>query len=198
LITPIDFKTLSKKYPTPFAVQKYLRKIPYNKEKDVETQRSADAAVRKGSMHCLEAVFVAAAILEHAAYPPLILSLESKDNLDHVVFIFKEKSRWGAVGKSRMEGLHGRKPVFRSVRDLAWSYFDPFIDETGRLSGYAVTNLDKLRGDWRCSSRNVWTLVNDLINMPHKKLRSSEKRYKKFYHYYKATGFSGVPKPTWW
>jgi hypothetical protein len=193
-----DFKTLARRYPTPFHVQKFLRKFPYNRELQGETQRSARGALAHKSMHCLEAALVAAAICENLGYPPLVLSLESKDNLDHVVFIFREKSRWGAIAKSRMPGLHGRKPVFRSIRDLVWSYFDPFIDETGRITGYGVTHLDKLKGDWRHSSKNVWSIVQGLIDLKHKKLKSSDFRYKKFYWYFKETGQSGIPQKTWW
>ena len=193
-----DFIALSRKYKTPSQVQKLIRTFPYNKEEERETQRSALSALQAGSMHCLESVLVAAAILENRGYPPLILSLESVDNLDHVIFIFKENSGWGSVGKSRMEGLHGRSPVFRSVRDLAWSYFDPFIDETGRLKAYGVANLDELRGAWRDSGKNLWCLVDDLIHLRHKKMMSSEMRYQRFYNYFKRTGNSGIRQSFWW
>src|ERR1700677_1099719 len=109
------FKRLSARHSTPKQVQKFIRKFPYNNEKGRETQRSALLGLKAGTLHCLEATMVAAAILEHQGYPPLVLSLESKDELDHVVFIFKTRGRWGAVGKSRFEGLHGRQPKFRTI-----------------------------------------------------------------------------------
>jgi hypothetical protein len=192
------FKDLNRRYKTPKQVQDFLRRFPYNSEKGKETQRSALRAYESGTLHCLEAALLAAAILEESGHPPLVLSLESVDELDHVVFIFKSGTGWGAVGKSRLEGLHGRRPVFRSVRDLAWSYFDPFIDKTGRLTGYGVCNLDEIGADWRASKRNVWKVVHHLVKLPHQRIRSSLARYKKGLRHYRQTGESGWRQPTWW
>ena len=112
--------------------------------------------------------------------------MESTDDLDHVVFIFRRNGRWGAVAKSRDPGLHGRKPVFRSIRDLVWSFFDPYIDLTGRINGYGVLDLRTLRNvDWRRNERNVWALQRALIEMPHKSLRSSDARYKWWHRRYR-------------
>ena len=56
------------------------------------------------------------------------MGLESVDMLDHVIFVYRHRGKWGSVARSRDPGLHGRKPVFRSPRALAESYFDPYID----------------------------------------------------------------------
>src|SRR5207253_755946 len=82
---------------------------------------------------------------------------------DHVVFLFRAKSKFGSVARSRDPGLHGRKPVFRSVRDLVFSYVDPYVDRTGRINGYGVLDLRTLRADWRLSPRNVWAVEQALI-----------------------------------
>ena len=80
-------------------------------------------------------------MLEQHGYPPLVMSLESADLLDHVIFVYRQGGRWGSVARSRDPGLHGRKPVFRSARALALSYFDAYVDDTGPLTGFAVVNL---------------------------------------------------------
>ena len=68
------------------------------------------------------------------------------------------------MARSRDPGLHGRKPVFRSPRALAESYFDPYIDYTGCVTGYAVTHLRVMGSyDWRFSRRNVWAVENMLL-----------------------------------
>ena len=79
------------------------------------------------------------------------MSLESQDWLDHVIFVYRHKTGWGSVARSRDPGLHGRKPRFRSPRALARSYYDGYVDNTGRLKGFGVANLaDALPGyDWR-------------------------------------------------
>ena len=104
----------------------------------------------------MEAALAAAVILEYRGYPPLVLSLESVDCLDHVLFVYRRGPLWGSIARSRDPGLHGRRPVFRTARDLALSYVDPYIDLTGRIVGYAVVDLRVLgRYDWRSSTRNI-------------------------------------------
>ena len=164
---------------TPLQVQRYLSSLPYNQEKK-ETLRTLRGVVRHATAHCLEAALGAATILEQHGYPPLMLSLESVDDLDHVLFLFRKKGRYGAVGRSREFGLHGRKPVFRSVRDLVMSYIDTYVDGSGRINGYGVGNLnDLVKCDWRLSRRQVWEVEKALIVMPHKKLKTSDRRYKR-------------------
>ena len=165
---------------TPFKVQRFFSALPYNWEKEGGTVRSFREVVKRGRAHCLEAAVSAAVILEQHGYPPLLLDLESQDLLDHVIFVFKENGNWGAVARSRDRGLHGRKPVYRSLRELALSYFDPFVDFTGRLKGYGVTNLYDLgKYDWRFSPRKMTKIENHLREMPHKPIRSSDARYEK-------------------
>ncbi|HEX8354676.1 MAG TPA: hypothetical protein VF611_17345 [Pyrinomonadaceae bacterium] len=165
---------------TPARVQRLLSGVRYNREKCGGTLRSFREVLRRGEAHCLEAALTAAVILEQHGYPPLLLSLASQDGLDHVLFVFREGGRWGSVARSRDVGLHGRRPVFRGLRHLAYSYFDPYVDETARLTGYGLASLYELGGyDWRFSRRNVWKVERHLQVIPHKPLPSSESRYRK-------------------
>ena len=98
--------------------------------------------------------------------------------MDHVIFVFRKGGRWGAVARSRDAGLHGRKPVFRSIRDLVWSYFDPYVDFSGRITGYQLVDLRALgKYDWRLALTNIWKVENYLLEIPHRKLQSSNRRY---------------------
>jgi hypothetical protein len=159
-------------------VQAFLRALPYNWERKGETLRTFREVVRQWSAHCLEGALTATAILEQHGYPPLLLDLESQDKLDHVLFLFRRRGRWGTVARSRDVGLHGRKPVFRTLRQLVMSYVDPYVDGSGRITGYGVADLRTLvKGDWRLSTRNVWEVERALIKMPHRKLKTSERRF---------------------
>ena len=161
---------------TPARVQRLLSGLRYNRE---ATQHSFREVLRRGAAHCLEAAMTAAVILEQHGYPPLLLSFESQDKLDHVLFVFQKDGRWGSLARSRDLGLHGRRPVFRSLRHLAYSYFDPYVDETGRITGYGLSNMYELGGyDWRFSKRNVWKVERHLQEIPHKPLDASERRYR--------------------
>lgn len=179
---------IARRLRSPQAVQRFIRSLPYNREHRGETLLSARAVLLRGSAHCLEATFLAAAILEHHGFPPLALSLESQDRLDHVLYAFRWRGRWGAIGRSRDEGLNGRAPVFRSVRELAWSYFDPYVDKTGKLTAYQLVHLDDSGTDWRASKRSVWKAERWLGKVRHKKMHSSRERYRRLLENYFSRG----------
>ncbi|HET7698786.1 MAG TPA: hypothetical protein VFK57_23920 [Vicinamibacterales bacterium] len=161
-------------------MQRYLNALPYNDEPPPggATLRSFRGVVAHGTAHCMEAALAAATILEQHGYPPLILSFESIDELDHVLFVYRRRGRWGAVARSRDPGLHGRRPVFRTARALALSYVEPYIDYHGRITGYTVVDLRDLLGeyDWRLSERNVWKAERVLLEAPHRPINSSDSR----------------------
>lgn len=162
---------------TPHDVQKWVSALDYNYAPD--TVRSFRGVLEHKEAHCLEGALSAAFLLEHHGHPPILLDLESADRLDHVLLLFQENGMWGAVGKSRYPGLKGRKPAFRTIRHLAWSYVDPFVDKTGRLTGFAVYDLRDHEGgpDWRWDTRNVWRIERALIDTPHTPLKASETRH---------------------
>lgn len=140
--------------------------------------RSFRGVVRHRAAHCLEAALAAATILEFHGHPPLLLDLESRDKLDHVVYTFRQGRRWGAVGGSRDEGLWGRQPVFCSLEALARSYYEPYIDLSGRIVAYSLADLRDLGSyDWRFSPRHVWKVERFLIDLPHRRLVTDDRRY---------------------
>ena len=172
---------------TPAAVQDWLNNLPYNQEQKGETLRSFRGVVRTGTVHCLEAALSAAVILEQHRYPPLVLSFESIDLLDHVIFVYRTSSGWGSVARSRDPGLHGRKPVFATPRTLALSYVDEYIDFTGRVKAYGVADLRVLDAyDWRLSDKNVWKVEQMLIDWPHRRIRTSDARMDALRRRYRA------------
>ena len=182
---------------TPLAVQAYLNRLPYNTEPPPgrATLRSFRGVVRHGTAHCLEAALFAATVLEQHGYPPLVISFESIDELDHVIFVYKARvnssrsggpARWGSVGRSRDPGLHGRKPVFASPRALAASYLDTYVDLTGRITAFALVDLNIMGSyDWRLSTKNVWKVEQTLLNIPHQPLTMAEARFRDFRQRYR-------------
>jgi hypothetical protein len=174
---------------TPAQVQRFLNALPYNTEPPPERAklRSFRGVVRHNTAHCLEAALAAAVILEQHGHPPLVLSFESIDDLDHVIFVYRRRGLWGSVGRSRDPGLHGRRPVFRTARDLALSYVEGYIDFTGRITGYAVVDLRILGDyDWRLSEGNVWKVERVLLDHPHRPIRSSDARIERLRARYRA------------
>ena len=167
------------RHRTPRQVQEFLNRLPYNAEtpSHTPTLRSFRGVMIHGTTNCIEAALAAAVILEQHRFPPLLMTLESEDLLDHVLFVYRRGRRWGSVARSRDPGLHGRRAVFLSARDLALSYVDPYVDFTGRIVGYAVVDLRSLGGyNWRLSPRHVWKTERLLQNHPHLRIRSSDRR----------------------
>jgi hypothetical protein len=180
-------RRLIRRLRTPEHVQRFLNRLPYNIERPParDTLRSFREAVRRRTAHCAEAAIFAACILEQHGYPPLIMSFESVDQLDHVIFVYRRRGKWGAVARSRDPGLHGRKAAFGSLRALTASYLDPYIDATGCIEGYAHVDLRRYgKIDWRFSKKNLWAIERALIvlrhkriKMPHARVRNMRARY---------------------
>ena len=101
------------------------------------------------------------------------MSLESIDGLDHVIFVYRSRGRWGSVARSRDPGLHGRRPVFRTLRQLALTYFDALhrqdrMPEGVRRGGSAGAG-SRTTGD--CRTGNVWKVERLLFDIPHRPIR---------------------------
>jgi hypothetical protein len=182
-------RRLIRRLRTPLAVQQYLNRLPYNQEPHGRaTLRSFRGVLRHGSAHCLEAALFAAVVLEAHGYPPLVVSFESIDHLDHVIFVYQQRGRWGSIARSRDPGLHGRLPAFATPRALALSYVDPYVDFTGRVTGYALVDLNAELGDydWRLADTNIWKVERMLLDYPHRRIVTSDVRFKRLRARYRA------------
>ena len=166
----------------------------YNK---ADTLSSAIETLKRGTSHCYEACFLIAAVLEKSGYPPLVMSLESKDGLDHVIYVFQRKDKWGAIAQSRDEGLFGRAPVYKNWEELALSYYDPYIDKTGMLTSYQVAHLDETQSPWRHSKKNVWKAEKYLLEIRHHRLKVPKTRYQRIFKYVQTKGLI-PPQKNWW
>jgi hypothetical protein len=174
--TPAERRLIAR-LRTPAAVQGWLNALPYNTEPRGETLRSFRGVVASGTAHCLEAALAAAVVLEQHRFPPLVLSFESIDLLDHVIFVYRTPTGWGSVARSRDPGLHGRRPVFATPRALALSYHESYIDLTGRIKAYAVVDLRVMGSyDWRLSPSNIWKVEQVLLDWPHRKIATSNRK----------------------
>lgn len=179
-------RRLIRRLTTPLLVQRFLNRLPYNTEEDGETLRTFRGVVRTGRAHCLEAALFAAVVLEQHGFPPLVLSFESVDLLDHVIFVYRTPRGWGSVARSRDPGLHGRRATFATPRALALSYADPYIDFSGEIRGYAVVDLRVLDPyDWRLSDRSVWKVERLLLDWPHRRIRMAADRVRRLRGWYR-------------
>ena len=190
---PGDFtaaeRRVIRRLTTPAKVQAFLNALPYNTEPppDPATLRTFRGVVSTNTAHCLEAALFTAVVMEQNGLPPLVMSLESIDGLDHVLFVYRLRGRWGSVARSRDPGLHGRQPVFRTLRQLALTYVDPYIDKTGCVKAYGAVDLRVLDPyDWRLSDGNVWKVERLLFEIPHRPIRVSRARVSRLRRKYSA------------
>lgn len=193
-LTPREARLVAR-IRTPREAQRWLDGLAYNYERDASSVLSFRGVVRHGHAHCLEGALAAAFLLERMGHPPLLMDLESDDGIDHVVAPFRARGRWGALGMSKYPALRGRAATYRSLRDLAWSYVDPFVDRTGRVKGWGVLDLRDVPR-WREATGNVWDVERRLYAMEHRPLRASDARHRRIkrrYLAWKAEHAEGEP-----
>ena len=164
---------------TPAGVQRSLDDLPYNLS---FTARSPQKVLRDRTASCLEGGIFAAAALRVLGFPPLIFDLEAEQDTDHVIAIFKVRGHWGAVAKSNFTGCRYREPVYRSLRELAMSYFNIYFNLRGErtLRRYSrPVNLARFdRQNWMTTEKPIWFIAEHLCEIPHIPLltRAMEKR----------------------
>jgi hypothetical protein len=120
---------------------------------------------------CLEGGIFAAAALRVLGFPPLIFDLEADQDTDHVVAIFKVRGHWGAVAKSNFTGCRYRDPVYRTLRELALSYFNIYFnlrfERTLRRYSRPVNLARFDRLHWMTSEEPIWFIAEHLCDIPH-------------------------------
>ncbi len=160
-----------KKLNTPAKIQNFLEALPINFEKRGNTCASPLTAVRANQAHCIEGAILAAAALWYHGAKPLLLDLKTaRGDSDHVVALFKERGHWGAVSKTNHAVLRYRDPIYRSVRELAMSYFNEYFLDNGKKtlrSFSAPFNLLGFDDEWLTSPDNLWPIAEGLDNSPH-------------------------------
>ena len=159
---------------TPAGVQRFLDELPYNLS---FTARSPKKVLHDCTASCLEGGIFAAAALRVLGFPPLIFDLEAEQDTDHVVAIFRVHGHWGAVAKSNFTGCRYREPVYRSLRELAMSYFNVYFNLRGErtLRRYSrPVNLARFdRRNWMTTQKPVWFIAEYLCEIPHTPLLRS-------------------------
>jgi len=155
----------------PHGIQQFLDDMPYHL---ADTAWSPRVVLRENTSHCLEGAIFAAAALRANGFPPLLLDFEAEHDTDHVMAIYRMNGHWGAIAKSNFTGCRYREPVYRSLRELAMSYFNLYFnlrrERTMRTFSRPVNlrRFDHLA--WMTTEKPVWFIVNYLFEIHHYKL----------------------------
>lgn len=165
-------ETFLKSLGSPAKIQEYLDSIPFNFEEDGETCMSPRSVMREGKAHCIEGAMLACAALLLSGELPLLLSLKVKSSdVDHVVALYKRNGYWGAISKTNHAVLRFRDPVYKTVRELAMSYFHEYFlvsDGTKTMRGYsAPINMRKFGTRWMTQESDVWHIAESVYDSQH-------------------------------
>src|SRR2546426_2635536 len=152
----------------PHGIQRLLDDQPYHL---ADTAWSPRRVLRENSSHCFEGALFAAAALRANGYPPLVIDLEAEHDTDHVIAIYRQHGHWGAIAKSNYTGCRYREPVYRTLRELAISYFEVYFNlrRERTLRTYSppvdLTRFDHL--DWMTTDKPIWFIARYLFENPH-------------------------------
>jgi hypothetical protein len=162
-----DLRTL-RALKTPALIQRFVDGLTYQY---ADTAWSPQRVLRERKGHCLEGALLAAAALRVNGRPPLLMDLEAVRDDDHVVAVYREGGLWGGIAKSNFAGLRFRAPIYRTLRELALSYFEHYYNLRGErtLRAYAgPVNLERLDGrQWMTAEEDVWSAPELLIAARH-------------------------------
>lgn len=138
------------------------------------TCRSPRRVIRDRKAHCAEGAFFAAAVLDANGIPPLIIDLEAIRDDDHLLAVFREHGRWGAVAQSNYAGLRFREPVYRTLRELVMSYYEHYFNSAGEKTLRTFSqpvNLHRFdRLNWMTTEDDVWEICEYLCTIPHSRV----------------------------
>src|SRR5215831_17318145 len=131
-LTPREFAIL-RRLSTPQQVQLFVNAIPANHEIGGETSLAVRDVLRQRRAHCIEGALLAACALWIQGAPPLVMHLDCDPcDYPHVIALFRRHRCWGALSKTNGACLRYRDPIYRSLRELAMSYFHEYFDKRGR------------------------------------------------------------------
>ena len=143
--TRAEFAIL-RRLDTPPKIQAFLNAIPINHEIGGETILSVREVLRRRRAHCIEGAFVAACALWIHGEPPLVMHMDCDPcDYPHVLALFRRGRSWGAVSKTNGAQLRYRDPIYRTLRELALSYFHEYFDKRGRKTLRSYSGAFDLR-----------------------------------------------------
>jgi hypothetical protein len=164
--------SILKKLNTPKKIQDFLNKLTINFEPDGDTCMSPRKVLKEKSAHCIEGAMLAALALKLSGRPALVVDLTATiKDFDHVIAVFKEHGRWGAISKTNHAVLRYREPVYNSIHELVMSYFHEYFDDNGRknLRSYSppVDLFKKFGVEWITKKDDVWEIPEYLAECKH-------------------------------
>jgi len=169
-LTRIEYAIL-RRLSTPHKIQDFVSSLRANFERKGETCLSVRQVLRRHHAHCIEGAMLAACTLWIHGEPPLLLDLKAVHDFDHVVALFRRRGCWGAISKTNHAQLRYRDPVYRTLRELAMSYFHEYTNKKGRLTLRSYSRAFDLRKMdpklWVTNGSDCWDIPEMLDEIRH-------------------------------
>jgi hypothetical protein len=162
---------------TPWEIQKFLNRTPYNPESEC---RSPRYVIQNKRANCSEGAIFAAAALQYHGYLPFIMDLQAqkgKDD-DHVIAVFPKNCLLGSIAKSNFTVLRFRDAIYSNPKEVALAYFDFYFNREGEKTLHKYSTLmdieDKFsETNWQTSRDEVDFITEELDRTPHFSLISA-------------------------
>lgn len=152
----IDLSFIPRDLDHPYRIQSLLDSFPYDPSPEC---RSPRIVLEEAKAHCFEGALLAAACLRKLGHSPLLVDLKAQNDDDHVIAVFRRRGLWGAIAKSNFTTLKFREPVYRTIRELAMSYFDLYFNTLGQKtlrSHSAPFDLSRFDdGNWMTTTEDL-------------------------------------------
>ena len=171
-LTTEEYTTLAK-LSTPIKIQDFLDALPMNFETKGDTHLSPRRVLREKRSHCIEGAMLAATALWIQGEPPLIMNLSARmgrGDVDHVIALYKRGGYFGAISKTNHAVLRFRDPIYRTLRELALSYFNEWFLPSGEktLECYSKKlDMRRFGTTWITTEKDLWEIADALSVIPH-------------------------------
>lgn len=159
---------------TPSRIQAYINTL---KKNTADTVQSVRKTIKHHRGHCLEGALLAAAALWYHNQPPMLFDLKTtKDDKDHVVALFKKDGYFGAISRTSHSVLRYRDPLYKTLRELALSYFHEYFLDDGKKTLRSFSTkpllLSTTDTEWITGGNELYEIGADLDDSPHTPLLS--------------------------
>ena len=160
---------------SPQKIQDFLNKLKINFEPRGDSCFSPRTVLARGECHCIEGAMLAGVALRIHGRKPLVVDMTaSDDDFDHVIAVFQEDGKWGAISKTNHAVLRYREPIYNSIRELVMSYFHEYTKDDGKKTLRSFSNpvnlskFDKI--GWMTREGDVWEIPEHLAEVKHYKI----------------------------
>jgi hypothetical protein len=150
---------------SPWKMQEFVNNLQYNTGKRI----SVADVLRLRRADCLEAAMFACYVMRQHKIDAFLIDLSAVRDEDHVLCVFQLNGLYGAIAQSKFLNLRYKHPVYKTLRELAMSYFDSYFSFQGYfgLRAHSVPLKPKFNSENLFSAKFVIATENKFSDIKH-------------------------------